>query len=191
MSPFAQFGPAETFWSKEEKALCLSCHDSTNAKFKTAHASYPVQTKSCMVCHDPHTSDQPKLLRASAHDPVVSGSCDMCHNEPSSDKAFGLKENTVSSLCAQCHMPDDLKAGGTIEHAPFKQGLCLQCHNPHSSQNPKLLRAGVNTLCLGCHTDKQQKGATVHAPVASGKDALPVICLMLPRTTIFTRQKRL
>ena len=40
--------------------LCISCHDSGDSSFEDAHAGYPVEEKSCSVCHNPHSSNQPK-----------------------------------------------------------------------------------------------------------------------------------
>ena len=57
-------------------------------------------------------------------------------------------------LCYQCHDAAGLKAGGTMEHAPFKSGNCLSCHNPHSSEYPKLQLKDGNNLCVTCHKEK-------------------------------------
>ncbi len=84
---------------------------------------------------------------------------------PASDpKPFGTTE-TGSKLCYNCHDASKLKAGGSVEHNPFKEGECLTCHNPHTSENPKLVLKKMNALCFDCHKEKSEKVAFNHAPV--------------------------
>jgi predicted CXXCH cytochrome family protein len=106
---------------KAETPLCVGCHDFSKASFKKAHENYPVNQASCSVCHNPHSSLQAKLLKTSTHEPVASVQCDACHKPASDPKPFGTTE-TGSKLCYNCHDASKLKAGGTVEHSPFKEG---------------------------------------------------------------------
>ncbi len=113
--------------SKAEPKLCLDCHDAKGGAFKKAHGNYPVETKKCTTCHNPHSSTQAKLLKTTVHNPVATVGCDGCHNAPTSPKPFEVTQKG-SELCMQCHDAKTLKAGGNIEHQPFKAGDCLSCH---------------------------------------------------------------
>ena len=77
-----------------------------------------------------------------------------------------------NKLCSNCHEASALKAGGTVDHSPFKEGMCDSCHQPHASEYPKLVLKEGNTLCFDCHKEKGAKVGVVHKPVESGKGCL-------------------
>ena len=138
----------------------------------------------CSRCHDPHSADQPKLLRGTVH-AALSG-CDSCHAPPARPKPFAPRQDAGGKLCANCHDPAGLAAGGKVEHAPFKKGECVSCHDPHDSNAKKLTRAEGNALCIRCHKQHGREGhqvptsrsttgagcAACHKPHASKEKAL-------------------
>ena len=53
--------------------------------------------------------------------------------------------------CLACHSDIAEQGKKKVHHQPaFAQG-CATCHEPHGGDNPKLLRAQGNALCLECH----------------------------------------
>lgn len=72
-----------------------------------------------------------------------------------------------SCLASDCHEQRYASTEGQIRHLPYLEQQCLTCHTNHSGSAPKLLRTGVNELCLSCHTEVKLSGeppALAHPP---------------------------
>ncbi|HUJ27102.1 MAG TPA: cytochrome c3 family protein, partial [Myxococcales bacterium] len=163
----AHASPQKNLLIAPEGKLCVKCHDGDTKAFRSAHGNLPVTAKACTTCHDPHSSEKPKLVKAMVHAPLKGGGCDACH----AGASFALKKNGAD-LCYGCHPADVLVDEGQIPHSPLKKGDCLSCHDPHTSGQPKLLKAKVTDLCVGCHKQKGQKFSSKHSPVASAEGCL-------------------
>jgi predicted CXXCH cytochrome family protein len=119
---FAHSSDEKNLLVKPEVPLCVSCHDPNRPQFTKAHAGYPVAAaSSCTGCHNPHASLQAKLLKTSAHDPTATLQCEMCHKPAASSTPFETVDD-VNKLCSNCHDLSVLRAGGTVDHAPFRMG---------------------------------------------------------------------
>jgi predicted CXXCH cytochrome family protein len=59
----------------------------------------------------------------------------------------------VPDLCATCHPNEtSLRQGAATKHGPMSdQKSCRNCHDPHFSDQPRLLPAAQQALCLSCH----------------------------------------
>jgi len=95
----------------------------------------------CVECHADHaTGDH-------VH-PAVERGCNSCHSiEDREDGTYVVLKPTKPIVCRECHQPEAVLNA----HFPYASAMCMRCHNPHSSENPRLLRAKVNDLCLQCH----------------------------------------
>jgi len=138
--------------TKAPPALCVDCHDPTNADLQKAHQNQPFGSANCMQCHDPHQSNKPKLMAKFMHPPFADKQCDLCH-APAKDGKVVLTQADVKTLCVMCH---DEKAKqietAKVQH-PGAAGDCTDCHSPHASQEPGLPKTTGVGICLGCHTD--------------------------------------
>ncbi len=148
--------------------LCLTCHDSSEESFSTAHGGQPVESAACTMCHNPHGSDNAKLLNNFVHAAFEMG-CETCHDTPAEGTVI-LQEGAGKDLCLMCHSD----VGEAIEgvgygHLPLElDDGCITCHNPHATTSPKLLKAGPVDTCLSCHTDLDEARAAkknLHRPV--------------------------
>lgn len=171
--------------TKAPPALCLDCHDATQADLQKAHQNQPFATANCIQCHDPHRSSAPKLLAKFTHPPFADKNCELCH-APAKDGKVVLAQADAKTICVTCH---DEKAkqieSAKVQH-PGAAGDCTDCHNPHASKQPGLPKTNAVEICLGCHTDiadlakKQvhhqpafvQGCATCHEPHGSEREKL-------------------
>ena len=181
---------SENLLVKAETPLCLSCHDSGNAAFMKAHGNYPVQEKSCTVCHNPHSSDQPKLMKESAHNPVVTGSCDMCHNAPTSGKPFALKQEDVERSLPAVPFARRSQGGGR------QTARALQGRHVRPVSQPPFLRepetpdgAREQTLFRLPRGQRGEGQFSPMRPLRARRVVSRAICRMPPRTTICSLRK--
>ncbi len=122
---------------------CAACHAAVTAR-KNQHPALDAGN-GCSDCH------QPAGAPGRCKDPVSSG--------------WRLAEK-VPALCYGCH---DRQDGAPFVHGAVLLGRCTTCHDPHSSDEPKLLRAGkAAELCFRCHADDVTGRAHVHGPVGDG-----------------------
>lgn len=184
--------------------LCQRCHNIPWQK----HAHQPFASGQCTLCHQPHESNFDKLLRggnepeqcfgchtdkhnAMVNSPAVhkpaTQKCSTCHDPHTSAFPAELKK-PVNDLCLSCHKDmAGTVATAKVSHdailmsADFKGG-CANCHDAHAAQDPKLLKARADVLCMTCHDKpvKAHDGHTVanmkptldraflHGPVRSG-----------------------
>ncbi|WP_242343199.1 cytochrome c3 family protein [Anaeromyxobacter terrae] len=150
--------------------VCLECHPDFSERLKKQFVHTPVRSKECTGCHNPHASDHGKLLAADAnaicatchkdviaknakstHQPVVQQQCGQCHDPHASNVKFNLVKGGAE-LCGTCHKTlVDGATASKFKHRAVQNG-CGSCHDAHASATgPKLLKADVPQLCLGCH----------------------------------------
>ena len=82
---------------KPEPALCYTCHEDFNKKFKFIHG--PVASGYCTNCHNPHMSKQKKLLLRTGQDICLD-----CHVQSEVLKNPVHKE-IGDNPCTDCHNP--------------------------------------------------------------------------------------
>jgi predicted CXXCH cytochrome family protein len=184
--------------------LCQRCHDIPWQK----HAHQPFAAGKCTLCHQPHESNFDHLLRGgnepeqcfschtdkksalassiSVHKPATQ-QCSTCHNPHTSPYPAELRA-PINDVCLTCHEDIAKKVvSATVSHdailmSPDFKGGCANCHDAHATQNPKLLKARADELCMTCHNKpvKAHDGHMVadmsptlkrefqHGPVRSG-----------------------
>lgn len=154
-------------------ALCIGCHKTDKPIFIKAHMNYPVAQSRCTSCHDIHGSDVAGILYNNVHKPIATRMCSQCHEDAGSANPLKVKKNGTE-LCKGCHATMVSQVFGKNRvHWPLlsKEG-CLACHNPHATQQKRLLKQDMITLCGSCHKDtisRQEKSVTKHAPVKAGE----------------------
>ena len=106
-----------------------------------AHPVPVDERTNCLECHADHAESE------HVHEAVKQG-CTACHIiENREGTTYIVLKPTKSVICFECHQPQTLSQA----HFPYGSGMCVRCHNPHGSNNPSLLRAKANELCLSCH----------------------------------------
>jgi predicted CXXCH cytochrome family protein len=128
--------------------------------FRTCVALAPLVISGCVLtCHAVFAEEScvsekchATLLKgATVH--AVAESCSACHESVDTPhpqkgkKTFKLTQG-LPDLCTTCH-PAIVDKGHV--HFPVAQGMCTACHNPHASNEPKLLTAAGQHVCLPCH----------------------------------------
>ncbi len=169
---------------KEQKLVCIDCHDQILDELGKASLHRPFSRGRCSGCHDPHGSDNRHILVAdandtcaachqdleaerqlnTAHKPFRDGQCDRCHMPHASDELF-LLSGEPSSLCLDCHSAMRPR----VDVPPAHQN-CSTCHAPHGNAGDHYLRQSLPGLCLSCHEVNAywDKGAA-HAPARDGE----------------------
>lgn len=141
--------------TKASPALCLDCHDGSDAALQKAHSNQPFATADCVSCHNPHDSNRGKLAQTFAHMPFEGKMCDSCHKE-AKDGKVQLTMADSRALCLTCHEDK----GKHIETAKVPHagaaGDCTTCHNPHAGRSPGLLRPDPVAACTSCHSDQAE-----------------------------------
>jgi predicted CXXCH cytochrome family protein len=106
-----------------------------------AHPTKVDDHTDCLACHADHKK------AAYIHAPVKQG-CLSCHTiENHNGETDVVLKSESAVICRECHAPEI----PTRTHFPYGSGMCTRCHSPHGADNPRLLRAKVNGLCLECH----------------------------------------
>jgi predicted CXXCH cytochrome family protein len=173
LSPANQKEPPEYYLKAPEPELCMECHGTSSGKdLSPSHDNQPLGKSKCTGCHDPHSSDKQKLLLQFPHGPYAARLCSACHPKPVDGKV-GLTEDTVDSLCYECHTQFKAEmAGMGSRHKLLSQSdrACLECHDPHASNQEYHLKKPAQDLCLSCHVEqpKQAAGRNANSP---GNDA--------------------
>ena len=168
-----QFSKAEP---KVVDEKCLTCHAGAHPNFdRSAHGEAGVGCASChsvhsfkseanmlkisqpKLCYTCHTDIKPAFAQP-FHHKVDEGlvSCSDCHDPHGTFKQKQLRSSVAGdAVCVKCHTET---AGPFVyEHPPVKTEGCTICHFPHGSPNPRLLnRSNVNTLCLQCHSARNE-----------------------------------
>jgi predicted CXXCH cytochrome family protein len=157
-----------SFLRREGSQLCVLCHDekaeSLDGPHDPAHFTPSVRQAlglhssagACRACHATHNAQGPHLwARASAN--VATNPCGACHG---TDAVKEPQETRHPVAMADLKLPiADLNDG---------EAGCAACHDPHKgSTSTGLLRRPSESLCNGCHKDKQGVVGSVHDPGAS------------------------
>jgi predicted CXXCH cytochrome family protein len=152
--------------TKSSPALCLDCHDASDAGLIKTHQSQPFAKSDCVSCHDPHQSSRPKLMQAFLHPPFGEKLCEVCH-EPASNGRVVLTQTSVKELCVGCHSEQAEKIEKSKVQHPGAQGDCTDCHNPHAGKAPAFPKPDAVNVCLNCHVDQAELQAKriLHQPV--------------------------
>ena len=121
--------------------LCLSCHMNVLDDF-SGFSHHPV-----------------KVDAANEPDGGVLN-CTSCHNVHAGHGQAMLSERKVRNLCLSCH----IDKGGPFKftHMSIDDALgdsCLNCHSAHGTDNPALQLMDGRSLCLQCHTDREEHNA--------------------------------
>jgi DmsE family decaheme c-type cytochrome len=122
----------------EPDAMCLKCHADVRRDF-TRFSHHPVSVD---VANNPG---------------VEAMHCTDCHDVHAGHGRTMLAESSPQELCLKCHI--DKSGPFRFVHASTQEGLsngCLTCHNNHGSDNAWLHKADGRTLCIQCHTDREE-----------------------------------
>lgn len=141
--------------TKASPALCLDCHDGSDAALAKAHQEQPFAGADCVACHDPHASPAPKILQKFVHQPFGDKSCDVCH-APATDGKVVLTQADAGAVCAVCHEETAKKIeSAAVPHAGAAAG-CTQCHSPHAGKTPGFITPNPVSACLSCHDTQKE-----------------------------------
>lgn len=153
---------------RQADELCLGCHQPELEAFVQAHMNYPVRS-ACLQCHTAHAGDRATLQKKNVHEPVAQGKCSACHTVE--DSAI-VTDRAADRLCLDCHEKpaDDM----TSSHKPYREGQCTSCHLVHASDDPVLLAAPKETICLSCHRPESQPGGKPGSEAAGEEAREPV-----------------
>lgn len=131
-----------------------SCLLALQASYARLHPVHVDDQSNCRECHADHVS-------GTCMHPALKRGCAACHTVSNRDGATYVElVSDTAVICRGCHQPAVLLHA----HLPYTSGMCLRCHTPHSSENPHLLRAGVNDLCLTCHLQRPEKRPSSYLP---------------------------
>jgi predicted CXXCH cytochrome family protein len=109
--------------------------------YAAAHPAKVDERSNCAECHADHAT-------ALHVHPATKAGCLSCHAiESRDDESYVVLKPAKSVICLECHHAET----PLRTHFPYGAGMCTRCHAPHGSDNPRLLRAKVNDLCLECH----------------------------------------
>lgn len=72
----------------------------------------------------------------------------------------------VKVLCWSCHGSLQPERDMSYPHQPFARNNCISCHEPHKSDNPVLLTAPFEVLCVMCHPIEGLQRENKHQPAA-------------------------
>ena len=126
--------------------LCSKCHDPAKGAFQKAHGELPGGEQGHLL-----GLPRPALGRAAQAAPGHGARrplrLRLLPRAGRPRRSPSRSRRPAGKLCANCHDPAGLAAGGKVEHAPFKKGDCIACHDPHDSNAKKLARAEGNALC--------------------------------------------
>jgi len=137
------------------------CRGAALLLFLTSSFSYagmhPIRVASntnCVECHADHAKG------VYVHTPVKQG-CLECHVVTErEDATYILLKPAKSVICRDCHeMKEPMRA-----HFPYGSNMCLRCHNPHAANDPRLLNAKVNEICLECHLRRPGQLSSQYIP---------------------------
>jgi len=122
-----------------------------------AHPTPVDENSNCLECHADHATG------AHVH-PAVTRGCTSCHSiENREDATYVVLKPAKSIVCLECHQAETFVPA----HFPYDSGMCTRCHDPHASDNPRLLRAKVNDLCLKCHSRTAESAGSRYLPTIS------------------------
>ncbi len=166
---------------------CIECH-TTRLGWRPAqfdHAFFPLTQghaiNDCNECHDPGNYSN------------VSTECFSCH-QPDYDASTNPNHLTagISNVCMECHTTMPGWKPAKYEHFDFPLTLghaindCNQCHDPgnysnvstecfschqpdyDATTNPNHLVAGIDNVCMECHTWKPAKYEHFDFPLTLG-----------------------
>jgi predicted CXXCH cytochrome family protein len=150
-------------------SCALSCHSPTTKIIGNQPTEAPVladEAKACLSCHE-STVKQHK-----AHYPSASGLCSTCHTvDPKHLTEKSASTVTTSSNNQTCYLCHFSKENQPTVHKALSRGnsTCLDCHNPHGSEQRFFVRAKVENLCLGCHSNiANDSHKSIHGVIKSG-----------------------
>jgi len=141
--------------TKSAPALCLDCHDASDAEIVKAHQGQPFAKSDCVSCHDPHQSTRPRLMQKVVHPPFGENLCEVCHEAPQNGRVV-LTNKNVKDICASCHSDQAEKIESAKFQHPGAQGDCTDCHNPHAAKTHGLPKSDPVSICLDCHVDQAE-----------------------------------
>jgi len=132
----------------------------------------------------PQTKGKPAPPPALYEHPLTaSRQCSVCHRSTANFSMFGVKgqqpvvtfrKGMVSpgplvrprqELCIGCHKDKsaaEALARGLRLHPTSAKGDCYACHDPHQSNNPYILLAKPQQICLPCHQDPKTMELAAH-----------------------------
>lgn len=117
---------------KKSPEACFQCHLDKRAQFSLPNSHQVMNGKvTCGDCHDVHKGN------------AITGT--------------GVDLEDMNASCTKCHTAQ--KGPFVYEHSAMREG-CIACHNPHGSVNQKMLLARDSNLCLRCHLQAPDPGAS-------------------------------
>ncbi|MGA8866546.1 MAG: cytochrome c3 family protein [Candidatus Sulfotelmatobacter sp.] len=118
------------------------------------------ENTNCLECH------ADKMQGQHVH-PALKKGCTSCHLVENKGELTDVSiRQSEPVICFSCHQ----QISFPYSHFSYATGNCLRCHDPHASANPRLLKAKVNDLCLGCHLRTPQSVPSRYLPTVALSD---------------------
>ncbi|MGO8795167.1 MAG: cytochrome c3 family protein [Candidatus Sulfotelmatobacter sp.] len=141
-------------------SVALTCLFSTCLCLAAEHPTRIDESSNCLECH------ADKIQGDHVH-PALKKPCTTCHLVENKGELTEVSVRQLNPVvCFSCHQQKSF----LCSHFPYAEGNCLSCHDPHASANPRLLRAKVNDLCLGCHLRTSQSVPSRYLPTIALTD---------------------
>lgn len=137
--------------------MLMVCVLTSSISYAGMHPIRVAADSNCLECHADHAKG------AYVHAAVKQG-CLECHSVTVRDEAtYILLKPAKTVICLNCHqLEEPLRA-----HFPYGSAMCLRCHNPHASNDPRLLNAKVNDICLDCHLRRPGRLTSQYLPTVA------------------------
>lgn len=122
-------------------AACQECHERKWFEGKFVHA--PVESDSCLLCHDAHASDYPAL---GAKPPAAL--CLDCHDD------IGSKPHVLAGFSGRGHPVGVEPEAARDPLRPGKTFYCGSCHEVHRGAYVRLMHFDLRSsrpYCQECH----------------------------------------
>lgn len=142
-----------------EGLQCINCHSPHASKFEKLLEN---PKSLCLKCHQDILQTKSKKDKTRyTHKPIETGSCLDCHqlHDP---KGRPLLVENQKDLCSGCHASIKERSDHLTQHSPFRDGSCEKCHKTHFSTEAHLLKTPQKELCKSCHEFNSDKMKASH-----------------------------
>jgi len=147
------FGKDRLHWPTADRQACLNCHSPHASRYA------PLLSKDegalCGSCHEELATHLAEAKEK--HPPAVDGACATCHDPHASNQAYLIASDSSIEICQQCHdygehSSHPIGAEAVDMRNPNVTLDCMSCHDAHASNYKHIALADTEMdLCVQCH----------------------------------------